>query len=460
MAVAAPPNEAVQPGTHWFVPALTAVTLLGITWRIVYVVVWADGTKVSGDPQFFQQTAARLAHGGGYNTVVATGGLTPTARHPPVFSILLAVLDLLKIQSVDAHRLVVALISAGAVVFMGLLGRRLMGPGVGLVAATIAAVSPLWVQWGGRLLSESVYLVVVPLVLLAALRCVDRPSWWAFSVAGVAIGVATLTRSEAVWFVVVLGVPLVFLGPRTWRTRVRYGLVFLAGFVIVVGPWLVRNEVQLGGLTLSTDGGYTLAGAYTASTFSPSSPFYGSFDGGVQYADIVVLVKWGKPPNHAKTWTELALQHELGQTGTTYALGHLNDLPGVVLAREGRLWGVYAIGSQLQYDAEEGGQVRGFYVASQFLEWISLPLAIAGGVVLGRRSRRRLIVVLAPIVVAALNAALFYGSTRLRVIAEPSLFLLTSIALVAAFHWFGASLRQRSQRPLDPALDESLQEII
>ena len=460
MAFAAPPNEAAQPRTRWFVPALTAVTLLGIIWRIVYAVVWEDGTALTGDPRYFQQTAASLAHGHGYNTIVAApGGLVPTARHPPVFSMLLAVLDLLKIQSVDEHRLAIAFISASAVVLMGLLGRRLMGPGAGIVAATIAAVSPLWVQWGGRLLSESVYLVVVPLVLLAALRCVDRPTWWAFGVAGIAIGLATLTRSEAVWFVIVLGIPLVFLGPRTWRTRVRCGLALLAGFVIVVGPWLVRNEVQLGGLTLSTDGGYTLAGAYTPSTFSPSSPFYGSFDGNAQFDYLLHLVDSSKPPNHAKTWTELALQNGLSRVGTTYALGHLSDLPGVVLAREGRLWGVYAIGTQLQYDSEEGGQITGFYVAGQILEWILLPLAILGGVVLARRSRRHLVVVLAPIVVAALNAAVFYGSTRLRVVAEPSLLLLTSIALVAAFHWLGASLRRRPHRPLVPAVDEDFQEV-
>ena len=38
-----------------------------------------------------------------------------------------------------------------------------------------------------------------------------------------------------------------------------------------------------------------------------------------------------------------------------------------------------------------------------------------------------------PLVVAACNAAIFFGSTRLRVVAEPSMFLLSSIALVTGF---------------------------
>ena len=201
----------------------------------------------------------------------------------------------------------------------------------------------------------------------------------------------------------------------------------------MVGPWLVRNEIQLGGLTLSTDNGTTWAGAYTPATFSPANPLYGSFDNATQFADTLISLKEGKPPGGATKWTELPLENTVGNAGKTFARSHLSDLPGVVLAREGRLWGVYAIGTDLQNDNTDGGWIHGFFVAGFILEWISLPLAVAGAVLLGRRSGRHLVVILTPIIVAALTAALFYGSTRLRAVAEPSLFLLASIAIVSAF---------------------------
>ncbi len=436
-----------------FVPALCALAVLGVVLRVIYAVVWEDGTSLLGDNGFFQQAAANLAHGNGYAIPFFEKGSpaspVPTALHPPLFPVVLAVLDLVRLQSADAHRIALAFLSSGTVVLMGLLGRRLMSPGCGLVAAAIAAVSPLWVQWGGRLLSESVYLVVIPGVLLVALECVDRPSWWNFGLAGVAIGIATLTRSEAIAFVVVLGIPLVWMGSRSRDGRLRFALALVSGVVIVVGPWLVRNEVELGGLTLSTDSGTTWVGAYSPNTFSPGNPLYGSFDNGTQFV-FAALVLETAPPDHAKAWTELTLFNALGHSGLTFARGHLSDLPGVVLAREGRLWGVYAIGSQLQYDAEEGGQVRGFFVAGQFVEWISIPLAIAGGILLGRHSRRHLVVIVAPVVVAALNAAVFYGTTRLRVVAEPSLFLLASIALVTAFHSMRSHRQTRDRTETAP----------
>jgi 4-amino-4-deoxy-L-arabinose transferase-like glycosyltransferase len=420
---------------RWFVLTLAVLALLGIGLRIGFAVAWEDGTTLVGDPKFFQQAAASLSQGHGYAVpFLGKGQPVPTALHPPAFPGILALFDFVKLQSDSAHRIALAFISAVSVVVMGLLGRRLMSSGAGLVAAAFAAFSPLWVQWGGRLLSESVYLVVIPLLLWVALETVDRPSWWIFGVVGLVIGVAALTRSEAIAFTVVLGVPLILLGSRDWRKRATYAMVLVAGVVIIVGPWLVRNEIQLGGFTLSTDNGTTWAGAYTPATFSPANPLYGSVDNETQFADTAVFLKEGTPPDGAKAWTERPLEDAVGNVGMTFARRHLSDLPGVVLAREGRLWGVYSIGTQLHND-----DVDGFYIAGWFFEWISLPLAVAGAVILGKRSRRHLVVIVTPVIIAAINAALFIGSTRLRAVAEPSIFLLASIAIVSAFSRLGRS---------------------
>jgi 4-amino-4-deoxy-L-arabinose transferase-like glycosyltransferase len=425
-------SDAESRSARVFAPGLWALAVLAIVLRVAYAVTWENGKPLRGDPGFFQSTAASIFKGNGYVTpLFGNGPSVPTALHPPVFSIVLAFFDLVRAESADAHRIALAFLAAGSVVAMGLLGRRLLGPATGLLAAACAAVSPLWIQWGGRLLSESVYLIVIPVLLLVAIECVDRPSWWIFGSAGLMTGIAALTRSEAIGFVVLLGVPLVLVASRQWRRRATYGLAFLAGVVLIVGPWVIRNEIQLGGFVLSTDSGTTLVGANTPNTYAPANPLYGSFDGEAQFGAAYLLLET-KPPDHAPAWTERTMSAALGDLGKRYALSHLRDLPGVVLAREGRLWGVYSPGTQLQNDSGDGGQVTGFYVAGDLLEWAALPLAIAGGVFLflRRRSRKHLVVLAVPIVLAALDAALFFGSTRLRAVAEPSLFLLSSVAIV------------------------------
>ena len=431
-------------GFRRFLWLLAGVVFVGMIARVLFIAGWTWGAPLHGDPSFFQGSAARLAQGRGYvNQFGSNPSMAPTAVHPPAFSFLLAALDLVRVQSIDAHRIALAFISSFGVLAIGLLGRRLAGPGAGLLAAGIAALDPLWVQWGGFLMSESLYLVIVPTMLLFALRCLDRPNPWDFLALGLLVGIATLTRSEAADFVVLLGVVVLILITTGWRSRVVFIAVFLTGVGLLLVPWVVRNETQLGSLTLSTNEGLTLSGSYSLSTLSPSSPVYGGFDNNAQFGEAAILFKFGKPPDHAKTWTEVTMSDALGTTATTFAREHLSDLPGAVLAREGRVWGVYAPGSELAFDyTEDRTGAYGPKQAEVLVNWVLLPFALVGAVLLGRRSRRRLLVVLVPVGVVALNAAVFYGSTRLRVAAAPSIDVLAAIGAL----WLGGriGLRVRS----------------
>ncbi len=363
----------------------------------------------------------------------------PTAEHPPAFSLLLATLDFVHIQSIDAHRIALSFISAGGVLAMGLFGRRLAGPGVGLLAAGFVALDPLWVQQSGFLMSESIYLVIIPTMLLFALRCIDRPNRWDFAVLGLLIATATLIRSDAIGFVVLLGVPMVVFSASRWKERLVFGMALLAGVALLMGPWLVRNDLEMGALTLSTNGGDTLSGSYCPATFSPKSPDYGAFSQDCQFGDAAIFIKYGQPPNHARHWTELTLSNALSRTGTTYAKTHLTDLPGVVLAREGRVWGVYAPGTQLAFDvAEDANGARGPKQVGQIMNWVLLPFALVGAFQIAKRSRRRLMIVAVPFLVVAINAAVFYGGTRLRAAAEPSIAVLASVGalwVIELRHW-------------------------
>ena len=117
---------------------------------------------------FFHQTAASLAAGHGYATtsLVPPHRVLSTAQHPPLFSSVLAGFDLLGFHSVDAQRVLLGVVASIAVFLIGLVGYRVAGPSVGLVAAGIAALDPLWFQPSAALMSESVYLLVVSAVLL------------------------------------------------------------------------------------------------------------------------------------------------------------------------------------------------------------------------------------------------------------------------------------------------------
>ncbi|MFM7252673.1 MAG: glycosyl transferase, partial [Ilumatobacteraceae bacterium] len=116
-------------------------------------------------------------------------------------------------------------------------------------------------------------------------------------------------------------------------------------------------------------------------------------------------------------------------------------LPVVVAARVGRLLDFYGIDAQLQQDeGEERGRIGPIAGIAMF--WLLVPFAVYGSVTLGRSAagRRARAVLAAPIVIAVVVAAAFYGTHRLRAPAEPSMVILAAVGAVAALRVAAARL--------------------
>ena len=419
----------------WFWPVLLALTVVGLVVRILFVTL-AHFQRIANDADFFRSTAHNLVSGSGYAYPFPTDPTkaVATAAHPPLFSLVIAGFDLVGIESVTAQRVALAIVTSSAVLVMGLVGRRVLNPTVGIVAAVIAALHPLWLQTIGSLMSESIYLVAVPLVILAALRAMERPTGWRFVVVGLTIAVATLVRSEAIILVVLLGVPLVLFCASGWKTALRVSGALLAGVVVLVGPWVLRNEIQLSTGSLSTQEGLTLVGSYNTNAFSPHNVYFGNFDGVTADSTAAVVIKYTKPPGGARQWNEVSLDHQLTHLGVQFARQHLSQLPRVVLAREVSTWGLTGRGLQ-QTAAIYGGRSAVWEQIGAVVYWVLAVFALLGAIVLGARSWKRLIVLLAPVAAVVINVAITYGSTRFRVMAEPSLAVLAAVGIVTAASW-------------------------
>jgi 4-amino-4-deoxy-L-arabinose transferase-like glycosyltransferase len=415
-------GETVEQRRRWLV-CLAGIGLVGLIIRVLFAVK-ERGHPLAPDAALFFKGAASLANGHGYTQ----GPGTPaTAAHPPFFSMVMAVFDFVGFSSVDSQRIVVAVLSTTGVILMGFVGKRVGGRAVGLTAAAIAAVSPLWFQSPGILMSESIYLVVIPLILLLAFRCLDRPSVLNFVLLGVAIGIGVLTRSDALGLIVILGIPVVLFATKAWGVRGILALAMLVSFGIVFGSWLVRNEIQLGGAVLQTDEGITLAGSYCAPTLDPHQSSWGEFN--PICADVAAYQAiHAKPPSKS----EVTLNDRATSYAESFIRGHLNSVPGVMAAHEVRAWVGTDLSYQLAFESGEGFNPA-WERAGMIMYWVLLPFVVVGLVLLVRTRPRELIVVASPIVVAVLNVAIFYGSIRMRTAAEPSLAIMSSVGLVYVF---------------------------
>ena len=418
-----------------FATVLVACCVLGALVRLG-LGLHASPAQLGSDTPFFRSAASVLADEGRF-TVQTPDGAVDTAAHPPAFVLLLAAGDLTGIDTVGGQRVLLALVGAGAVGFTGLAGKRLGGSAVGIVAALIAAIHPLWIQPGVIIMSEALQLTAVAAAVWAALRLIEDPTVPNALLTGAVLAVAMLTRSEAmvIWLLVA---PLVVLAPRlSWRRRGALAAALCLGTVALVGPWLARNQAVMGSVTMSTNGGITLAGSNCEQTYG--GPNLGGF---ALYCGLAMsaVIQWAEPPDGGETWDPVDLDAELRDSAIRYMREDKTQTAKVVGARVLRTWTPFRRDSQLHLDMAEG-RMPTWQRAGRLFHVVLLVPAAAGAILAFRRSRRRAAVVAAFALAVTITVALVYGSTRMRVSAEPTIALFAAMGLVGAFR---AVRRRRS----------------
>lgn len=422
----------MTPRRFWVGLALIAAAALGL--RLLYALALVRDAPLIGDALQFHLQANALADGHGYVQPFLlrdTGEVRPTADKPPLYPFLEAGVSLLGGRSWAWHQLVGVVAGTGTVAVCGLLGRRVAGAKVGLLAAGLAAVYPVQVATDGSLRSESVYALAIALVLLAALRLREAPSSRRAAVLGAAIAVAALARSEALLLLVLLALPLAGL-----RRTIVAGLAC----ALVLTPWLARTWIALDHPVLvSTNVGGLMAGANCDTTYA---------GGLLGQWDYRCLPK----PVHRNEALESTHLRDLG---LRYAADHRSRLPVVLAARLGRSFELYRPNQNAQMESFYEGRDLALARAGTAFFYVLSALAIAGALALRRRNAPWAVLA-APVALVAITTLISYGFTRFRVAAEPGIVVLAAVGIAAlARHRLTGGASARTRRRAVAASDGS-----
>jgi 4-amino-4-deoxy-L-arabinose transferase-like glycosyltransferase len=319
------------------------------------------------------------------------------------------------------------------------IGRRLRSTGIGLVAALLTTLHP-YVVWHDIHANREVLDGLVAAVLtLCALVAYERHSLRLAVITGGVAGIAVLGNARLALL------PLVVAAYVAWRIRppsrafVTAGVVVASAAVVVV-PWVVRNDVQVGCFAITTD---------ARALWKANNPATREVLASGGWIDDVPELS-GAPP-----WPELAADLTLAGRPTSVdecaqmrlyrneVLDFWREEPGekarLMAQATAMLW------SPVPSESDSGGSGAA-RLARRTIEpaYVTLLYALA---VIGLFVAPRRFVVLAALLLSynTLAAMVFAGTARYRVPWDFLLAILTAFALSAAWEWI--SSRRRGYTP-------------
>jgi 4-amino-4-deoxy-L-arabinose transferase-like glycosyltransferase len=411
----------------WALGAIAA-TALAVRWILVLVVrptcdppLTGTGScfRLAGDATYYHVQGQLLGDGHLFAHpywFLQTGRLADSASHPPGYSAFLGLLSAVGLDSATVHRLASGALGVATVVVIGLLARRLAGPRAGLIAAGLAAVYPLlWIN-DGMLQAESLYALIIAVMLLLAHRFWDEPTPGRMAALSAVTGLAALTRTEGAFFFVALVALLALRLPgRPWADRLRLLGVGAVVGALVLAPWVAFNLARFEKpVYLTNSAGSVMSDA------SCDSTYYGEYIG--YHANCIGT----DPPLELDDADESVREAELLDEADDYFYDHLGRLPVVAVARVARVFDVFKPGQNVFLNWWLEGRGKAASTAGLWAYYALVPFGVYGAVLL-HRSRITLIPVLSTVVVVAVAAAITFGITRYRVPVDVALVVLAGV---------------------------------
>ncbi len=417
----------------------TAIGLLllvaaGFAARLVFcgMVVGLDRTP-AGDEVDYHYVAVNLSEGQGYR--LENGELT--ARRPPLYPLLLAVLYRVFGASVTLARLFQVLLGTVLIALVFFATRRFFNPGAAWLAAALTAVNPYLVFISAYLLTENLYAIL----LLAGVLVVARPPLPAGSLrraafAGLVLGLATLCRPTA-WMAALWVAGFgVILGDGSLKGRFARGMVLVSFVLLMLVPWAVRNHAVFDRWEF-----FTLHGGITFYQGNNSAVLeYPQYHGGV--APLEMLPGW----DEIKSMSEAERDVTARAMGRAFLRENKARVPLLAWRKFVRFWrfrsdvGLSGIKSGWWFSKDSRlGKLASAFDAGLLYSVVVIPLFVVG-LFANLRNRRRILCLVGLVVVHTFVALVFFGSLRMRIPIEPV------IVMFAADTCWRAATRVRMRR--------------
>ena len=221
--------------------AFMVILLLSLTLRIAFVMTMDPEGFYFIDTSEYDQAATKL---------IKEGSFGEEYERPPVYPVFLAAVYLVSYQNFMLVRLVQCGLGALICVLIVAVGTRLYGSQTGFYAGLIAAIYPMFIFISGLLYPTTLITLWLLLVVFFLVRGTDDNPLANFSLAGLFMGLAILTKPVAIGLFILLILYFLFKKEPAGSKRLLAISLFIFCAVLVTSTWVMRNYVVRGELSV------------------------------------------------------------------------------------------------------------------------------------------------------------------------------------------------------------------
>jgi len=347
---------------------------------------------VVGDARQYDTLGYNLAVGNGY----VLSDNKPNITRAPVFPLFLAGVYKLSGYSLSNARISTCIIGALIVLWIYLVGKESFSNRNGFYAATMAAVYPPLVYVSDKVLSESLFALLLLIGTYFLILTYKRDHSYVFSVlSGFVFGLSVLTRPITLILPVFL-LPWVFLSFPLKRGMTLF-LLFLITFTVVQVPWVIRNYLAYNTLIVGTvKGGMDLWWSNNPKVLSHEEKL------GRQYRYF---------PDEYKEYSKIELNREAYKLAFSFLKENLSQIPKLLIYKQKNFWNLMA------------GENIYFNLISLLSYGIILPFYIFTNLRIIFRPDERILFPLIALFFIFVTSV-YYGTVRFRMPLEPFILIL------------------------------------
>ena len=227
-----------------------ALFLVSLAARLAAVLRVGLTSVAFGDGPAYLYAARFMARTGRYPATTDVGFFRPPGY--PAFLVLATFGDPSNVALAKVANVVLGALSV--VILVALSARIFRSRAIAIATGALAAVNPNFLLISSDIQSEPLFLFLLLSAAFLLLAAADRPSSSLALVAGVALGLAALTRPTALPFGAFLLAPML---DRRYPARARAHIAGagVLGLLLAVGPWTLRNAVEFHEILPVSDAG-------------------------------------------------------------------------------------------------------------------------------------------------------------------------------------------------------------